>query len=221
MYKFQKYERANQYLLHLTTGLTDKELHDLLSNVVCKEKQHEDVSIGMIYQILTDPVLAPKTYRDMTLLTRDGLTFVTSCLSMLVADKYTKLSEIARRQFFWLLREMLKNQVLGVDNIVWNTLRQACGGDISPRNISLIEALLDILIEYRAWLDKYPFLVASVVYTFVRLIEDHNSPMLLHFRNKEIKFIIPLIRERWVDVVQLGRDFVRYVSDYKICLVRI
>lgn len=207
----QKYERANQYLLHLTTGLTDKELHDILSNVVCKDKPHEEVSIGMIYQILTEPVLAPKTYRDMTLLTRDGLTFVTSCLSMLVADKYPKLSEIAKRQFFWLLREMMKNQVPAVDNIVWNILRQASGGDISPRNLILIESLLDILIEYRAWLDKYPFLVASVAYSYVRLIEDHNSPNLLHLRNKEIKFIIPLIRERWVDVVQLGRDFVRYV----------
>lgn len=193
----------------MTAGLSDKELHDLLSGVVCKEKQHEDISVGLIYQILTDPQLAPKTYRDLTLLTRDGLAFVTTNLSMLIAERYQKFTDVARRQLLWMLRELVKNQVLNVDNIVWNILRQAVGGDVSPKNISLIEGLLDILIEHRGWLEKFQFLIGAVVYTYVRLIEDHNSPMLLNLRKKEIKFTISLIRDRFVDVIPLGRDFVR------------
>lgn len=189
--------------------MNDKELHDLLSGRVCKDKQHEEISMGLIYQILVDPPLAPKAYRDLTLLTRDGLTFVTTNLSMLVADKYQKFTDVARKQILWMLKELVKNQVLNVDNIVWNILRQASGGDISQKNLNLIEGLLDILIEYRPWLEKFSFLVGAVVYTYVRLIEDHNSTALTALRNKEIKFIIALIRDRFIDVIPLGRDFVR------------
>lgn len=164
-----------------------------------------------MYQILVDPTLAPKAYRDLTLLTRDGLLFVTNNLSMLVADKYQKFTDIGRKQFLWLLKELMKNQVLNVDNIVWNIMRQASGGDVSQKNINLIEGLLDIFIEHRLWLEKFPLIIGGVVYTYVRLIEDHNGPALTALRNKEIKFIIGLIRDRFADVIPLGRDFVRYV----------
>lgn len=184
-------------------------MHDLLSGLVGKEKNHEDISIGLLYQLLSDPSSAAKTYRDLTLLTRDGLVCVTNTLSMLVADKYQRFSEIAKRQLLWMLRELVKNQVLNVDNIVWNVLRQASGGDVSQKNLTLIDGLLDILIDHRPWLEKFPFLVGAVVYTYVRLIEDHNNPILINLRNKETKFVVSLIRDRFNDVVPLGRDFVR------------
>lgn len=210
---FQNYERAYQSLQQITVGLTDKELHDVLSGLICKEKQHEDISLGLLYQILTEPTVAAKTYRDLTLLSRDGLAFVTTTLSILVAEKYLKLTEIARRQLLWLLRELVKNQVLNVDNIVWNVLRQASGGDVSQKNLILIDGLLDILIDHRAWLEKFPFLVGAVVYSYVRLIEDHSSPALVTLRNKEVKFIVSIIRDRFVDVIPLGRDFVRLLQN--------
>lgn len=94
---------------------------------------------------------------------------------------------------------------------MWNMLRQASGGDISQKNLALIEGLLDILIEHRPWLEKQTMLFRAVVYTYVRLLEDHRSPLLVNLRNKEIKFIISLIRENFIDVLPLGRDFVRFV----------
>ncbi|XP_055295338.1 integrator complex subunit 3 homolog [Sitodiplosis mosellana] len=210
----EKYERSYQHIQQLTANLNDKEYHDLLSNLISKnEKNHEEVSIALIYQILTDPNAAAKAYRDLTLLTRDGLTFVTNSLSMLIADKYTKFSDVARRQMLWLLRELIKNQVLNVDSIVWNVLRQAGAGDLSPKNLALIDGLLDILIEHRQWLDKHGFLISAVVYTYVRLIEDHHSIGLANLRNKEVKFVIALIRDRFNDVVQIGRDFVRLLQN--------
>lgn len=213
LFYFQNYERAYQSLQQITAGLSDKELHDVLSGLISKEKQHEEISLGLLYQILTEPSVAAKTYRDLTLLSRDGLAFVTTTLSILVAEKYLKLTEIARRQLLWLLRELVKNQVLSVDNIVWNALRQASGGDISQKNLTLIDGLLDILIDHRAWLEKFPFLIGAVVYSYVRLIEDHNSPVLTNLRNKEVKFVISVIRDRFVDVIPLGRDFVRLLQN--------
>lgn len=49
----------------------------------------------------------------------------------------------------WLLREMIRNGVANVDTLCWNVLRHAAGGDISPKNIALIENLLDIFLENR------------------------------------------------------------------------
>lgn len=211
---FQRYERAYQNYAHITNGLNDKELHEMLSTYMSKDKQHEEkISIGFIYAILTDPQEAPKTYRDLTLLTRDGLQFVTQNLNILVADKYQKLTEIAKKQILWIMKEFIKNAVLNADNIVWYLLRQASGGDISPKNLFLVESLLDIFIEYREWLEKNPILVGVVVYTYVRLIEDHATPMLNPLRAKEVKFIVQLIRDRFADVVPLGRDFVRLLQN--------
>lgn len=185
-------------------------MHDILSQLVCKEKQHEEISIGFLYIMLTDPALAQKTYRDLTLVARDGMNLVVTNLTMLVAEKYSKLTDIARRQLIWLLRELVKHQVLNVENIIWNCLRQAGGGDVSQKNLFLVEALLDIFIEYRPWLENHHFLIQTVVYSYVRLIEDHANPALSNLRNKEVKFVISLIRERFQDIIPLGRDFVRY-----------
>ncbi|GBP11638.1 Integrator complex subunit 3 homolog, partial [Eumeta japonica] len=132
---------------------------------------------------------------------------------MLVAEKYNKLTDIARRQLIWLLRGLVKHQVLNVENIIWNCLRQAGGGDVSPRNLFLVESLLDIFIEYRPWLESQPFLIQTVVYSYVRLIEDHASPGLTPLRHKEVKFVISLIRDRFLDIIPLGRDFVRLLQN--------
>jgi integrator complex subunit 3 len=50
---------------------------------------------------------------------------------------------------------MIRNAVANVDNLCWNLMRHAAGGDISSRNILLIEALLDIYQEHRYILCSY------------------------------------------------------------------
>ncbi|KRG03806.1 integrator complex subunit 3 homolog isoform X1 [Drosophila mojavensis] len=209
----EKFERSYASLQQQIAGLSDKEMHDMLTQFVCKEKQHEEISIGFLYIILTDPAMAPKTYRDITLVSRDGMNVIVANLTLLVAEKYTKLTETARRQLIWVLREFVKHQVLSVENVIWNCLRQAGGGDVSHKNLFLVESLLDIFIEYRAWLETNPFLVQSSVYSFVRLIEDHANPALISLRQKEVKFTISLIRDRFHDIIPLGRDFVRLLQN--------
>lgn len=154
--------------------------------------------------------MAPKCYRDLTLVSRDGMNTVVNKLVILVAEKYMKLMEIARRQLMWLVRELVRHQILSVENIVWNCLRQASGGDLSPRNLFLVESLLDLFIEFRQWVESQPFLIQTIAYTYVRLLEDHGSAALTALRNKEVKFVISLIRDRFIEIIPLGRDFVRY-----------
>ncbi|XP_018305369.1 integrator complex subunit 3 isoform X3 [Mycetomoellerius zeteki] len=209
----EKLERCHSTLQNLITGLSEKEAHDTLNNAVCKDKAYEEVSLGLLVIILTEPQNAAKSYRDLTLITRDGLGIVLLHLNQLVLDKYLRLNDVTRSQLLWLLREMIRTSVTNVDNLCLTLLRHAAGGDISPKNLFLVDALLDIFQENRPWLDKFSFLVASIVYTYLRLIEDHNAPHLAGLRQKEVTFTTSLIRERMADCLAIGRDLVRLLQN--------
>ncbi|KYM92357.1 Integrator complex subunit 3 like protein [Atta colombica] len=209
----EKLERCHSTLQNLVTGLSEKEAHDTLNNAVCKDKTHEEVSLGLLVIILTEPQNAAKSYRDLTLITRDGLGIVLLHLNQLVLDKYLRLNDVTRSQLLWLLREMIRTSVTNVDNLCLTLLRHAAGGDISPKNLFLVDALLDIFQENRTWLDKFSFLVASIVYTYLRLIEDHNAPHLAGLRQKEVTFTTSLIKERMADCLAIGRDLVRLLQN--------
>lgn len=88
-------------------------------------------------------------YRDLTLLSRDGLQSVTLHLQQFTLEKWSRLLDPPRKQLLWLVREMVRNNIAGVDNLCWNLMRNAAGGDISPTNIALIEYLLDLYVDHR------------------------------------------------------------------------
>ncbi|XP_058454591.1 integrator complex subunit 3 homolog isoform X2 [Malaya genurostris] len=209
----EKYESTFRNYEDALKNIIEKDSSELLANTICKEKQHEDLSLAMMYLILTNPSASTKAYSDLTLLSHDGLLFVTNNLAMLVAEKYQRLNDLPRKQLLWFLKELIRNRVSNVDNIVWNILRQASGGDISLKNISLVEGLLDIFIEYRSWIEKDQFLIGTVVYTYLRLLEDHCSSQFTSLYHKEIAFVIALIRDRFDDVMILGRELVRLLQN--------
>jgi len=88
-------------------------------------------------------------YRDLTLLSRDGLQSVISHLQQFTLEKWSRLLDPPRKQLLWLVREMVRNNIAGVDNLCWNLMRNAAGGDISTTNIALIEYLLDLYQDHR------------------------------------------------------------------------
>lgn len=210
---FKKFERCHAVLQGLTSGLSEKEAHDTLNNAVCKDKTHEEVSLGLLVVILTDQQEAGKAYRDLTLITRDGLAIVLCHLNQLILERYLRLNDTARSQLLWLLRELIRTSVANVDNLCLSLLRHAAGGDTSVKNIYLIDALLDVFQDNRAWLDKYPFLIASIVYTYLRLIEDHSAPHLLLLRQKEVTLTVNLLREKMNDCLVIGRDLIRLLQN--------
>ena len=131
-------------------------------------------------------------------------------LSHLVLEKYPKMLPGTKQQLLWVTREMIKASVGSMDNICWNLMRQIAGGDVSRPNLWLADHLLDIFVDQRKWLEKYPFLLASVVYTYLRVIEDHFCVEKL--LEKEVKFIVSLMRDRFADVIVIGRDLVRVLQ---------
>lgn len=164
-------------------------------------------------------------------MSRDGLNLVLAHLTQLVVERFPRLLDTVRSQLMWLIKELVRANVTGTDMLIWNLMRQIAGGDVTPKNVWLAETLMDLLIEQRyslhfnftkvsdswrsncrAWLDKYSFLIASVVYTYLRLIEDHLSQTLLALRQKEINFCISLLREKFTDCMAIGRDLVRLLQ---------
>ena len=60
-YILQKYDRANGVLQSLITDLSEKDSHDALTSAVCKDtKTHEDVCLGLVYVILSEPQSATR-----------------------------------------------------------------------------------------------------------------------------------------------------------------
>jgi integrator complex subunit 3 len=215
----EKHDRCYNIVMGLISGKSAKEAIDSLTTAVGKDtRAHDDVCIGLIIGTLTSSpqaegdASATRFLRDLTLICRDGLTHVLSHLSHLVLEKYSKLMPLAKQQLLWIIRELVRSSVAGMDSVVWNLMRQIAGGDVSRNNLWLADSLLDLFTDHRSWLDKFSFLVASVAYTYLRLIEDHAAPQLEKLREKEVKFVVPLIRDRFADVMVIGRDLVRVLQ---------
>lgn len=224
----ERHSRCYNLVMSLIGDKSEKEANDALSSAVSKDpKTHEEVCLGFVVGILThqptinvasgingsaDQELPARYYRDLTLVARDGLQCVLTHLTHLALEKYAKLHPTVKQQFMWLVRELIRNNVQGMDNVCWNLMRQIAGGDISRNNLWLADVMVDILSEHRAWVEKHPFLVASVVYTFLRIIEDHTQPPYEKLREKEVKFVIGLIRDKFNDVAVIGRDLLRLLQ---------
>ena len=210
----ERYERCYSNLQSIISGKGDRECNDALLSAVSKDpKSHEDICLGFIVAILTEPDNASKHYRHLVHSAKDGLQCVLQELTRIVADKYLKLKETVRQQIIWFIREMIRNQVTAIDGVCWILMRQIAGGDLSQKNLWLADSLMDIFMENRVWLEKYQFLLASVVYNYLRIIEDHSHPNLAELRKKEVVFVVSLIRERFQDVLIIGRDFLRLLQN--------
>ncbi|KFV70776.1 Integrator complex subunit 3, partial [Dryobates pubescens] len=153
-------------------------------------------------------------YRDLALVSRDGMNIVLNKINHILMEKYLKLQDTCRTQLVWLLRELVKSGVLGADGVCMTFMKQIAGGDVTAKNIWLAENVLEILTEQREWVLKSSLLVAMAVYTYLRLIVDHHGTAQLQaLRQKEVDFCISLLRERFMDCFMIGRDLVRLLQN--------
>ena len=101
---------------------------------------------------------------------RDSLQTVINKLHELILVKFIKLTKAAKAGVIRLLKEMANNSI--TSHVLLNLLlRQIVGGDTSPENLLLIESVLDICIEHRAWLEKNQESLQFAFFRFLRLIQ--------------------------------------------------
>ncbi|XP_066428560.1 integrator complex subunit 3 [Eleutherodactylus coqui] len=211
----ERLERCVTLVTSMTNGVSEREANDALNAYVCKgASQHEEVCLGLFTLVLSEPAQAQKCYRDLALVSRDGMNIVLNKINQLLMEKYLKLQDTCRTQLVWLVRELVKSSVLGADGVCMTFMKQIAGGDISAKNIWLAESVLDILMDQREWVMKSSILIAMSVYTYLRLIVDHHgTPQLLTLRQKEVDFCTMLLRDRFMDCFMIGRDLVRLLQN--------
>ncbi|XP_041361023.1 integrator complex subunit 3-like [Gigantopelta aegis] len=210
----ERLEKCYNTVQSMLAGLSEREANDVLNSHVSKGlAQHEEVQLGLLFSVLVDPKSAAKSYRDMTLITRDGLNIVLTKANQIVYEKWLKINDAARTQIVWFCKELVRNNVMGADSVCQSLIRQISGGDVTPKNIWLAENMLDVFMEYRSWLEKNGSLAATVVYTYLRVIIDHGAQMFSHLRQREVELCVSILREKWSDCMTIGRDLIRLLQN--------
>jgi len=210
----EKLEKCHMFVVNLVTGLSDREIHDALNQAVCKgAKEHEEISLGLLYTILTEPINASKAYRDLSFIAREGFSIVINKLLQILNEKFQKFLEAPRVQLLWIIGEMMKNQLPNLEALIVILMRQIAGGDVSSQNIWLVENVLKLMVANRPWLEKNPPSLQLVIFTFLRTIEDHDAPKFKVLRQNEVEFCVSLIRDKFQDVMPIGRDLIRLLQN--------
>ena len=182
-----------------------------LHQVAKSAAAHEEVCAGLVLVILLEPANSVRAFKILSFVNTDGMVVVINFLNQLVLEKYWKLTDSCRSQLLFLMREMIKSGTNGAENVLYNLSRNIAGGDLSTENVNLTESLIDLVIEHRTWLEKFPTIQAAILYTFLRLILDHQTKNSL--RQKEVTFCISLLREKFAECMLIGRDLIRLLQN--------
>ncbi|RKP05937.1 protein-domain-containing protein, partial [Thamnocephalis sphaerospora] len=196
-------------------GKPEAEAQDMLQKASSESMEnHSEMVGGFIFGMLTDGSRAEQAswFRYMNYVVRDGYAHAISVLRYIVGlSRFSRMSVPCRKQLLWLLDQMIALSVPGMEGVVMTLLRQLRGGDVSAENIGLISGTLDLLMRHRDWLFSYSRLIATSFYVYIRLLLEHSKFKTL--LDREVAFCSCLIREKFLECSEIGRDLVRALQD--------
>ena len=222
-------ESYNKLQSILNAQLADTQLHNELIQYSNQTKQHSDeVCNALLYSILIDSSNNSLRHLRYLLLCNSNNAFQTqnipndpslaygiliSNLSSIALESYSKFLDLPRQQYIWLLKELIKARLTNIDKVMSIQLRNIQGGTLNEKNMWLIDQVLDILNDNQDWLNSNVELIQNSLYVFLRVIADHTGSSYNVIRQREIDFCIHLMREKWNDCMQIGRDLVRLLQN--------
>ncbi|KAF9438747.1 Integrator complex subunit 3 [Entomortierella beljakovae] len=125
---------------------------------------------------------------------------------------FHKIKPQVREQLLWLVGQLTEIRVHGVEHLYYALLKQIRGGDISQANIHHAEAMLRLLQSHlHSWVYSIPTLIAHSCFTYLRVMLDHGRFATL--RQQEAIYCAKLLRERFRDCSDVGRDLIRALQD--------
>lgn len=212
-----KTQRTYQNLKLLIANKTAKECHEIyLKHISTNTQQNtEELTMGLLVAILVEQDgQQSRYYRDVVTFSKDSLQLFSTYLNIIIIERLSKLRDHSIKQIFWITHQLMKGNINMTETICSALVRQAAGGDISVKNLWLVENLLGLFIENRNWVvNSTTFMVPTIIYTFMRLISDHLAPAQATLRQKEVDFVIGLVREKFLDCLAIGRDFLRLLHN--------
>ncbi|VDN50090.1 unnamed protein product [Dracunculus medinensis] len=170
----------------------------------------DHVICGLIYGLLTEPHNGQKYFSLFSIVTNDGWFCALCNINMVLFELYPKLRTEVREQIFFFFREAIKSNVPKIDNVIINLIRNANdGADLKDICVTL-SAAVGILNDNYAWLSGLKpkaSMIPVALNTFARFISELSVHQQYEsLRIQMITLCIWLLKERFVDCMQLGRD---------------
>ncbi|KAI9491517.1 integrator complex subunit 3 [Zychaea mexicana] len=191
------------------------ELHNYLQEKSSQSKRdYAEIASALLYGILTEPENERTHFQCLSLVNRDNFGVVLGKLHPIaIAIKFHNLNVRTKEQMLWFINQLTDLNVQNVESMYLCLLRQIRGGDIGPSNTTFCFQMLKLLESHRNWLDMYPRVMATAVYTYMRMITEHRSIQYQSLQQREIKFVVDLLRSKWLACCIIGRDLVRLLQD--------
>ncbi|KAI8365712.1 protein-domain-containing protein [Blakeslea trispora] len=210
-------KRAYARYSEASKNKSEIEIHNYLQDKASQnKKEYNDVVSALLYGALTEPNKTRMFFQSISFVNRDNFASIVTKLQFLIMSiKFQSIRQPVRDQIFWIIGELTNLNVQNVDALYLCLMRQIRGGDLSPSNVSLSEHVLKMLDTHKPWLGTNPRVIATSVYTYLRIIIDHKAPQHQGLQQREIRFVINLMRDKWMLCVPIGRDLIRILYDLR------
>jgi integrator complex subunit 3 len=107
---------------------------------------------------------------------------------------------------------MIDLDVRETDALFNALLRQIVTGDLTPKNIWLINQMLDMWANHQSWVLTQPTLLPQLLYTILSVMVDHFKPGFEALKDREVVLCLQILKGRANDVKVIGRDLIRLVQ---------
>ncbi|KAK3813333.1 MAG: protein-domain-containing protein [Benniella sp.] len=226
--------QAYRQLMESIQGMSELEIQNQLqASASISMQKHNEIMNGLLYGILTSNSNPNGTstsnntsgsgqnspsptdfFRNMNFVARDGLAYAVRQQTRYFCSliHFHRIRPQAREQLVWLVGQLTEINAPGVDTLYMSLLRQIRGGDVSPPNMQHAESMLRLLQSHlQPWVYSIPALIAYACFTYLRIMLDHSRFPAL--RQKEAAFCAKLLREKFRECSEVGRDLVRALQD--------
>ncbi|XP_046913498.2 integrator complex subunit 3 isoform X2 [Dermatophagoides farinae] len=214
----EKMCRNYKFVQDQIQGKSEHQIHEELTRM-CRESvtYSEEITLGLIVSMLLDNGSdnSHRLFITIILSNRDGGTLLCSYINQITTEKFLRLHEHARNRLLLLCKELLKSSIQNIETIFYNLMRNIVPSDMSQRNQTLAENILNILIEYRLCYDSNVPLLQYALVKYLRLIADLMPPSRLMM--KAVKYCHCLLTERFGDFLGIGRDLIRLLQ--QVCRI--
>ncbi|XP_057956234.1 uncharacterized protein LOC131149630 [Malania oleifera] len=214
------YEAENPLELSLREAfeLLEPQLRPPFPLTIPSQSEYAQLNQAILHGILSEPHLAKIHVKHLHAIVTDGYSFFVNLLTKIAMELYPKLVDSVKVQLIWVTSEMVDVSACGIDGLLVSLLRLVALGDFRDGNLWLCFNLVSLFTaKWDCLLEEEPSVLASALYTFLRLLADHyhlsSNAKLEMLKRMEIEFCIRVLREQFHLCLRIGRDLVRLLQD--------
>ncbi|KAJ3185138.1 Integrator complex subunit 3 [Geranomyces variabilis] len=210
----------HEYVSGLANTHNEHEFLRVLSEQIARNSAR--VYGGLLYGILTyTDVQAYQFYsRMLDLILSGDDSYVFNKLHIFLEDAdlitcrpFRCLRNHTRTKIVEFLDRLADRDFARVQPLLVLITRQIRSGDLGAENIALARGVINILRKHRTRITPGSELVPATVFSFIRLLADHEREPKL--RELELDYVSYMLRNRFRECTRIGRDLLRVMMSIK------